>query len=173
MSEGGGRYDKPSRIGKLVSLFAVKRNPSKAELRKFGWAMIGGFAVLGAILWLAPLIKAWWNDLPTSWDMLRWSSSRNQWASIVCWVLGPLFLASSLAPYPVARAVYVGWMSVVVPIGIFMTTIGMTLIFVLVLPVFSLIRFGDPLRKKLHDGETYWEDARPYEPTLERMQRPF
>jgi hypothetical protein len=64
-------------------------------------------------------------------------------------------------------------MSVVVPIGVFMTTIGMTLIFVLVLPVFSLIRFSDPLRKKLHKEGTYWEDARPYEPTIERMTRPF
>ena len=76
-------------------------------------------------------------------------------------------------PRPSHRTRYVGWMSLVVPIGIFMTTIGMTLIFVIVLPVFSLIRFSDPLRKKLHHGETYWEDPRPYEPTLERMTRPF
>ncbi|UCF32729.1 MAG: hypothetical protein JSV78_10385, partial [Phycisphaerales bacterium] len=88
-------------------------------------------------------------------------------------VLGPLLFASSLASYPVARAVYVTWMSIVVPIGIFVSTIVMTLLFVVVLPVFSLIRFSDPLRKKLHKEGTYWEEAKPYEPTIERMTRPF
>jgi amino acid transporter len=159
--------------GDGVSLFHVNKNPSRVDLRKFGRAMLGGFTVLGVILWLAPVIAAWWNDRPASWDMLHWSSGRNQWASIVCWVLGPLLFASSLAPYPVARTVYVGWMSVVVPIGIFVSTIVMTLVFLLVLPVFSLIRFNDPLHKKLHKKGTYWEDAKPYEPTIERMMRPF
>jgi hypothetical protein len=41
------------------------------------------------------------------------------------------------------------------------------------LPVFSLIRFSDPLRFKLKSGGSYWEDHPPHEPTLERTMRPF
>ncbi|MEK7710827.1 MAG: hypothetical protein AAB341_02930, partial [Planctomycetota bacterium] len=64
-------------------------------------------------------------------------------------------------------------MTATAPVGIVMSTILLTMLFMLILPVFSLIvRMGDPLRKKL-GGATYWEDYKAHEPTLERMRRPF
>jgi hypothetical protein len=155
--------------GDKVNLFRVNRSPGKADLRKFGWAMIGGFGVLGALFWL----EAWWWTAGAGVPLYTWTGKIFQIVVLCLWGLGVLLWASSLAPYPVARAVYVGWMMMVVPIGITMSTIVMTLVFTIVLPIFSLIRFSDPLRKKLRKEGTYWEDAKPYEPTMERMMRPF
>lgn len=155
--------------GDGVSLFQVNKKPDRVDLRSFGWAMIGGFAVLGLVLWLL----AWWRTAEAGVPVYAWTGQTIQVVILCLWGLGALLWASSLAPYPVARAVYVGWMMMVVPIGIMMSTIVMTLVFAIVLPVFSLIRFSDPLRKKLHKEGTYWEDAKPYEPTIERMMRPF
>jgi hypothetical protein len=65
-------------------------------------------------------------------------------------------------------------MTVTVPIGIAVSTVLLTLLFFVVLPVFAIIvRMGDPLRKKLTQDDTYWEDHEPYEPTLDRMERLF
>ena len=67
-------------------------------------------------------------------------------------------------------------MSVTVPIGIAVSTVLLTVLYFVLLPVFSVIvRFGDPLRKKLSRGgaESYWEDHKPYEVTLDRMERLF
>jgi len=59
-------------------------------------------------------------------------------------------------------------------IGTIMTTIMLTILFIVLLPLFSLIvRLGDPLRKKITSGPTYWEDYKPHEASIERMKRPF
>jgi len=130
--------------------------------------MIAGFAVLGGILWLAPWVKQ------QEMAALAWSGSRVQVAAVCLWALGLVLLGVSRGPHALARAVYVGWMSVAVLLGIVMTTILLTAIFIVVLPLFSVVvRLGDPLRKKLTNDDTYWEDYRPYEPTMERMRRPF
>ncbi len=72
-----------------------------------------------------------------------------------------------------ARPVYVAWMTVTVPIGLVMSTVLLTVLFVFVLPLFSLIvRWSDPLQKKL-GASTYWEEYKPHEHTLERMRRLF
>ncbi len=65
-------------------------------------------------------------------------------------------------------------MSLAVPLGIVMSTIALSILFFVLLPVFSLIvRRSDPLRKKITRSGTYWEDYKHYEPTLDRMQRQF
>jgi hypothetical protein len=68
---------------------------------------------------------------------------------------------------------YVTWMRASTPIGLAMSTVLLSVLFLFMLPLFSLVvRLGDPLRKKL--GETtYWEDYKPHEATLERMRRLF
>ena len=64
-------------------------------------------------------------------------------------------------------------MRTTVPVGTVMSTVLLTAVFVVVLPLFSIVvRLGDPLRKKL-GGATYWEDYKPYEHTLDRMRRLF
>jgi hypothetical protein len=82
--------------------------------------------------------------------------------------------AIAMTSVSLAKPVYVGWMSVAVPIGLVMSTIMLAVLFFLLLPVFSLVvRWGDPLRKRIRRDGSYWEDYKPYEPTMDRMARPF
>ncbi len=152
-------------------MFSVNKDPSNEDLRKFGWAMLFGFGMLGAILWVFPFILPW-----GVWDTatLSWSGEAKQIAAFVFWGLGVFLCILGVGIPVVAKPVYVIWMSIAVPIGLVMSTLMLSVLFFLLLPVFSIIvRSGDPLRKKLNSGESYWEDYRHYEPTLERMRRPF
>jgi hypothetical protein len=149
-------------------MLPVNTNPTTKDLRNFAIAMLIGFGVLGGVLWLVP----WWKSgLPVH---LRWTGAGAQVSAICLWTLGVVLFALGLAPRPVARTVYVFWMSMAMAIGTVVTTILLTAMFIAFLPWFAIIvRFGDPLRRKLHKGETYWEDYKPYPATIERMQRPF
>lgn len=130
--------------------------------------MLAGFGVLGVLLWLWPWIGEWKPSV------LAWAATGRQITALCLCVVGVLLFLLSHAPLGFAGPVYVAWMSVVVPIGVFMSTLMLAVLFILLLPVFSLIvRMGDPLRKKLTTQESYWEDYKHYEPTLERMRRPF
>ena len=145
-------------------MFTVNRNPSESDLRKFGRAMLIGFGAIAVVLW----IGAAWRSGASAW-----TGAGAQVAAIVSASLGAAFFALSRASRSMTKTVYVGWMTATAPVGIVMSTILLTVLFVLILPVFSLIvRMADPLRRKL-GGSTYWEDYKPHEPTLERMRRPF
>ncbi len=71
------------------------------------------------------------------------------------------------------KKLYAGWMRFAVFLGTVMTTLLCTILFFIVLPPFSLIRLKDPLRLRLDDTDSYWEDYEPAEPTIERFQHPF
>jgi hypothetical protein len=58
-------------------------------------------------------------------------------------------------------------------LGMVMTTLLLSVLFFVLLPIFSLIRLKDPLRLKLRSAGTYWERPDPHEPTINRMRRPF
>ncbi|MFQ5591061.1 MAG: hypothetical protein ACE5HE_07865 [Phycisphaerae bacterium] len=149
-------------------MFEVNKSPTAGELRKFGWAMLLGFGVLGLVLWLAP----WVGTGDTA--VLEWAGTGKQMTAVFLWLLGTALIALSFVSRRVTRVVYIAWMSVVVPIGVAMSTLLLTLLFVFLLPVFSVaVRFGDPLRKRRTAEGSYWEDYKHYEPTLERMKRPF
>ncbi len=129
--------------------------------------MLGGFGVLGALLWAVPYLEAGASGL-------EWSGKANQILAICLWALGVLLLLVSRSARVLAKPVYVCWMSVAAAMGTVMTTVLLTLLYLFLLPVFSIIvRLGDPLRRKSKPGETYWEDYKPYEATLDRMGRPF
>ena len=65
------------------------------------------------------------------------------------------------------------WMKIVRPIGIFQTWLIVTAVYVVVVPVFSLKRFTDPLRLRLR-GDSYWEPRKPLDKlSLDRFHRPF
>lgn len=145
-------------------MFTVNRHPSLDDLRRFSRAMLLGFGVLGAVAWA---VSSWRSpDVP----LLAWSPVAGRYAAVVLWGLGVgLFI---VAKTPLARNVYVAWMSVATAIGVVMSTILLTLMYVLLLPWFvPFVRRSDPLRRRRHDGETYWEDCKPYAPTLDRMRR--
>ena len=149
-------------------MFTVNKNPSREDLRKFGVAMILGFLVLGAIAFFLPWIKS------SGAESLEWTGTKLQITSVSFAALGiTLFLVSYALP-AVAKPVYVVWMTVATRIGIVMTTFVLSVLFFVLLPVFSLmIRLGDPLGKKLKASGSYWEDHKEHEATLDRCYRPF
>jgi len=99
---------------------------------------------------------------PTVWQVV----------ALVLWgAAGAVGAISFLVP-AAARHVYVGWMTVAMVLGAVMTHVLLTVLFVVLLPAFTLIRFRDPLRKRLR-GDSYWEAYDRHEDTLERVSRPF
>ena len=143
---------------------AVNRNPSSTELHRFGGAMVLGFGIIGAVLWYV-------GPDPNGWS---WTGIVGQKVAVAAWVLGAALLLISFGPQSLARPVYVTWMSVASYIGIVMTFVLLSVLFFVLLPVFSLIRLKDPLRMKLLRGQTsYWEDHEHHESTLERTIHPF
>ncbi len=149
-----------------MSVFTVNKNPNEEDLRAFGRAMVLGFGVLGALLWIVSAYRS-------SHGVLEWSAAPPQMTAVCFWGLGAMLCAVSYAS-SVAKPIYVVWMTVASSIGVVMSTIMLTVLFFVLLPVFSaIVRLGDPLRKKHHAGGTYWETYKPHEPTIERLRRPF
>lgn len=149
-------------------MFTVNKNPTIAEVRKFGWVMLIGFGVIAAVLWLWPWFES--RNLAA----VSWVASTRQIIAICLLAVGLLLWGLSQWATQIARAVYVAWMSITMPVGIVMSTVLLTLLFLILLPAFSLIvRMGDPLRKRFRAEGTYWEDHKPHEATLDRMARPF
>jgi len=149
-------------------MFEVNRNPSTKVIRQFGVAMLVGFGAIGAILWT----MAWWKATQSDGGAPPNPSVRN--VAVCLWALGVILFGLSRVSPSATAPVYVAWMSVTVPLGIVMSTIGLTLLFVFLLPFFSIIvRLGDPMRKRLTTNGSYWEPYKPHEATLERVRRPF
>ena len=149
-------------------MFTVNKNPSRSELRKFAVAVLIGFGVIGGLTWCA----AWYKTGDTG--ALAWSGRTPQFVALAAWLLGAGMAIAGFGPSSVGRPVYIVWMTFGTTIGMVMSTIGLTVMFFVLLPVFSLVvRTGDPIRKRLSADESYWEDYKPHEATLERMQRQF
>ena len=133
----------------------VNRNPSPAELRKFGITVLIGLGVIGSLV-------------------LWWKGGEAFWIAGSMWALGGAAAVLTIAaPAEIGKRVYVGWMLAGVGIGMVTMPILMTVLFVLLLPPFALIRLKDPLRMKLKTGGSYWERHEPHEATIDRMQRLF
>jgi hypothetical protein len=148
-------------------MFTVNKNPTAGDVRKFAWAMLIGFGVIGGILWMSTAKRH-------NMALWRWTATPGQWVAMGLAALGSITCVVSLLSPSIGRAAYVGWMTATLPIGVAMSYVLLTILFFLLLPPFSLIvRWGDPLRRKLSREGTYWEDYRPHEPTLDRMARPF
>ena len=143
----------------------VNREPTPSALRVFGLTVFGGFVVLGAVFW-------WLGRADGAG--LAWTGSGLHWAAIVLWIVGAIMLALTLGAQGLGRRVYVVWMTMGALVGTVTTFVLLSVLFVVFLPWFSLIRFKDPLRLKLaRRGDSYWEPPDPHESTLERMIRPF
>jgi hypothetical protein len=142
----------------------VNRNPSRKDLRDFGIAMIVGFGVIGGFL----LSYSRANGFD-----LSWRGSGAQMVGVGLWGLGLVVAVIAWTLPSLGKTVYVVWMTVATYMGMVMLPVLLTVLFVVMLPVFSLIRFSDPLRIKLKRGGSYWESSRKHEATLERMRRPF
>ncbi len=151
-----------------LTVFVVNKNPTAKDLRKFGWAMLAGFGLLGAVLWVIH-----WRKAETD-GLFFWSGSTAQVAVLCMWGLGIALWVTPRFSTGLGKPVYVIWMTVATALGVAMSTVVMTLLFVFLLPVFALlVRTGDPLRRKLTSDGTYWENYKPYDATMERMRRQF
>jgi hypothetical protein len=145
--------------GEYWRMISVKRNPSRRELRTFGWVILGGFCVIGLLLWR----RGGW----------AWTGSGRQYAAAALMLIGAAVACVSAMWPTLARRLYIAWMTVGMVLGTGMSILMLTLMFFLVLPVFALIRLKDPLRMKLHGQASYWEEPKPQEASIERMMRPF
>ena len=149
-------------------MFTVNKNPSDSDLRRFGLAMIVGFFFIGALLFFAPFLRT------RGVLRLDWTGTRLQYTAVALQALGTLLWLLSVKAPRAAKPVYIVWMTIAATMGRVMSAVVLTVLFVLLLPVFSLIvRAGDPLRRKLQRGGSYWEDYKPHEASLDRMKRPF
>jgi len=133
-------------------LFAVNKNPTRSDLRSFGLTILIGFGVIGGL--------AWWVN--------GWTT-----AAIILWTAGVVVCTVAMLSAGAGTKIYVVWMSIGAAIGRVVMPIFFTLVFFTILPVFSLIRFTDPLRLKLKRDGTYWLPHKHHDATIERMLRPF
>ncbi len=142
----------------------VNRNPTRADVRTFGLTIFVGLGVIGGLLWWAGSGDA---------TGLAWTHSSLSWMALTLWTLGAGVGIICWSSQSVGRPIYVVWMSAAMYMGMVMVPVFLSVVFILVLPLFSLIRLKDPLRKKLRAEGSYWEPYKPHEATLERMRRPF
>ena len=145
-------------------LNTVNRNPSREELRRFGLVILVGLGVMGAVLW-------WLGTRDAAG--LGWSGSKGQWVGVVFWAIGVAVPSVTLVSQGAGRAVYVVWMTVALWMGMVMIPLLLSVLFLVLLLPFTLIRFWDPLRLKLRREGSYWEKHSPHEASIERMHRPF
>lgn len=145
-------------------MIPINRNPDGKTLRAFSFAMLVGFGLLGGILWF----------LTPDPNSFAWHGIRGQKIAIGLWIGGMILCLAGVGPRGLSVPVYVAWMTVGMFVGTIMTFVTLSVMFIVLLPVFSLIRLSDPLRMKLKPpGESYWEEYKKHEPTLERTARPF
>lgn len=142
----------------------VNRNPTPRDLRGFAASMLFGFGVIGGLLWWAS----------SRGDAGRgWRSDGAQWLAVALWSVGLLTAATALGAPALGKKVYVNWMLAAAAMGRVTMPVLFTLMFIIILPIFTLIRFKDPLRKRMGAEDGYWEKHKPHEATIERMQHPF
>jgi hypothetical protein len=70
------------------------------------------------------------------------------------------------------KAIWNGWKKFAEVLGLVVMTVLFTVLYFVLLPFWNLMRFGDPLRKRLR-GRTYWEPYKNSPAELDRFQRPF
>ncbi|MEM6794008.1 MAG: SxtJ family membrane protein [Acidobacteriota bacterium] len=108
-------------------------------LRKFGLAVGGVFAALGAFLL--------WRDV--------------SWAVVFVYIGVPLIVLGAVVP-KILKPVYLGWMTLAVILGAFMTRLLLTVFFFLIItPValFFKVIGRDALQRKIDkNASTYWID---------------
>ena len=127
------------------------------NLRVFGFAFVVVFALLAVFSQYV-------------WRL----ESASVWVPVFLVLAGLFLVVTALAPNSL-RPVYGPWVKGGFLLGSVMTLVLMTALFVIVVPVFSLVRLKDPLRMRQSRDptESFWEPHRNSEPTIERFGRPF
>jgi len=123
---------------------SINWKPDAGDLRKFGWAMLVGFGLIGLALMCWP------------WD---WPFPHAPRAAIACWVFGAI---AGLLGWTGARAalpVYFAWMGVAFVVGNIVSRIVIAMMYYLVItPMGLAMRLigRDKLQLKRRNVRTYW-----------------
>lgn len=126
---------------------------SRAELRRFGYVMAGGFAFFAAI--------AWWRE-----------------SGLLPYLIGiaTAFALLALVAPALLRRVEIVWMRFALVLGTIMTHVLLTVVFYLVITPIGLVKrlvSGDSLGKKPDPSlQTYWVTIAPDGPAS-RPDKPF
>ena len=127
------------------------------NLRVFGGAFVVVFALLAVFCRYV-------------WELER----AGVWVPVLLVLAGLSLIPTVFAP-ALLRPLYGPWMKVGFFLGVVVTTVLMTALFIVVVPIFSLVRLKDPLRVRpsRDPGRSFWEPHRNSEPTIERFGKPF
>jgi hypothetical protein len=127
------------------------------NLRIFGFAFVAVFILLAAFSGYV-------------WKL----ENAGLWVPVFL-ILAMLFGIPSFFAPDALRPMYGPWMKMAFVLGAVMTTVLMTVLFIVVVPFFSLVRLKDPLRtaKSRDPSASFWEPHRNSEATVERFGRPF
>ncbi len=170
-AEGRPRPRRGDGLGTTLAIFTVNRNPSTRDLRWFALGMFPGFTGIAALVVFGASILVWFKGGQPDWSIPAFGSAR-LWIAMAFVALGAFLSIGGLMPRPIATKVYVGWMRLVTPVGIFMSMVMLSLVYFLFLPVFALIvRRNDPLRLRNRGETSYWMDAKPAPKTIDDMMR--
>jgi len=119
-------------------LIEVEWNPDRRQLRSFGWVMLAGFPLFGALL-------AW-----------RFSS----WTPLVfCAALGYFCWTTALFAPAVGLWVYKIWMGIGYAMGMVVAPIAISAIYFLVVtPIALALRLmgKDPMQRRRRGAPSYW-----------------
>lgn len=129
-----------------MSLVRINWKPGPSELRKFGIAMLVGFAIVGAIL--------------------RFGFHKPD-AALGAWIFGAVAGALGLTGMPIALPVYWAWMGVGFVAGNVMSRLLLGIFFYgMITPMGLVMRlFGrDKLQLRRTAASTYWQRVPPHAP---------
>jgi hypothetical protein len=151
-------------------VYQVNTSPSRSDVRTFGLVMLLGFGVVGAVLWYKGVKPpdGWWPDAGWGWNGGAWHV-----IALALFAFAVLITVECIASYAIGRLLYIVWMTGAMYLGMVVTTIMLSALFVILLPLFSLIRLADPLRLTMQSSDSYWEEPTPHEATVERTRRQF
>ncbi len=128
-----------------MSVLEINKNPSKRELRTFGWILPLFAVAVGAIF-------QWRVGAPG--------------AARVVWIAGGALTAVYLAIPPLRRFVYLGWMYASYPIGYVVSHVILGIAFYAVFtPVGVLMRLSgkDPMTRRFdRSAASYWVEHDPH-----------
>ena len=68
------------------------------------------------------------------------------------------------------KRLWQGWKKFAHKLGVIQTYIIITLFYWIIVPIFSLIRFQNPLRLRQPDGRSFWIERKPIDNTMERAK---
>jgi hypothetical protein len=137
-----------------MALVTINWTPTPRELRKFGLAMIVGFALIGTVFLLV-------LGRPN--------------AAIACYIFGAIAGILGLTGSKIALPVYWAWMAVAYVMGNIISRVLLTLFFYLLITPTGLLRrfFGhDPLQLHRRATASYWHDLPPIK-NKKRYERQF